>query len=54
MICIWLIESGECKNAKEALLKFGDRRTNWDKGTTFQGKIIVKLYDYDFSVFVFI
>lgn len=37
MICIWLIESGECKTAKEALLKFGDRRTNWDKGSTFQG-----------------
>ncbi len=38
MICIWLIESGECKTAKEALAKFGNRRTNWNKGTSFQGK----------------
>jgi PTEN phosphatase family protein len=37
MICIWLLESRECSNAKEALNKFGDRRTNWDKGNIFQG-----------------
>lgn len=37
MICIWLLESRECSNAQEALLRFGDRRTNWDKGKTFQG-----------------
>lgn len=43
IICVWLLESGECKNAKEALLKFGDRRTNWDKGTTFQGKFKKKI-----------
>jgi hypothetical protein len=44
MICIWLIESGECKTAQEALSKFGDRRTNWDKGKTFQGKINKKKF----------
>jgi PTEN homologous phosphatase len=37
MICVWLLESRECSNAQEALHKFGDRRTNWDKGNTFQG-----------------
>jgi PTEN phosphatase family protein len=37
MICIWLLESRECASAKEALDKFGDRRTNWDKGNVFQG-----------------
>jgi PTEN phosphatase family protein len=36
-ICIWLLESRECASAKEALDKFGDRRTNWDKGNVFQG-----------------
>ena len=37
MICIWLLESREASSAKEALNKFGDRRTNWDKGNIFQG-----------------
>ncbi|RMZ96992.1 phosphatidylinositol 3-4-5-trisphosphate 3-phosphatase TPTE2-like [Brachionus plicatilis] len=37
MICIWLLESKQYANASEALYKFGDRRTNWDKGKIFQG-----------------
>lgn len=37
MISIWLLESRQCANAKEALEKFGDRRTDWNKGNSFQG-----------------
>lgn len=37
MICIWLLESRQCTTAKEALSKFGNRRTDWNKGNSFQG-----------------
>ena len=37
MISVWLLESGQCKSAEDALKKFGDARTNWDKGSKFQG-----------------
>lgn len=37
MICIWLLESRQCANAKEALAKFGNRRTDYNKGKSFQG-----------------
>ena len=36
-ISMWLLESGQCKTAEAALKKFGDARTDWVKGSKFQG-----------------
>ncbi|XP_063156060.1 phosphatidylinositol 3,4,5-trisphosphate 3-phosphatase TPTE2-like [Candoia aspera] len=37
MICIWLIDSGQFKNAKESLDYFGKRRTDESASTKYQG-----------------
>lgn len=37
MICAWLITSGRFRTAREALKKFANRRTNFEKGHELQG-----------------
>lgn len=37
MICAWLLYSGLCPTAEDALHLFGSKRTDWSKGSKFQG-----------------
>ncbi|XP_042301407.1 phosphatidylinositol 3,4,5-trisphosphate 3-phosphatase TPTE2-like isoform X1 [Sceloporus undulatus] len=37
MVCIWLIDSSQCKSAKESLEYFGERRTDKSTSSKFQG-----------------
>ncbi|WAQ99156.1 TPTE2-like protein [Mya arenaria] len=37
MICTWLVECGNFEEAQDSLDYFGDRRTDLDHGSTFQG-----------------
>ncbi|XP_052277815.1 phosphatidylinositol 3,4,5-trisphosphate 3-phosphatase TPTE2-like isoform X2 [Dreissena polymorpha] len=37
MICTWLVECGNFDEAQDSLDYFGDRRTDLDEGSTFQG-----------------
>jgi PTEN phosphatase family protein len=37
MICAWLLYSGYCRSASEALHFFGEKRTDKSKGSKFQG-----------------